>query len=81
VVASGATGGARAFVTRVGDAVQGELDHVVALGSWRPGSSGPSSSLEGNETTMRLGGAIGERGAMHARTHNRRSFNLMEGDS
>jgi hypothetical protein len=67
VIASAATDGARAFAARVRDAVQGEVDHVVALGSWRPGSSGPSSSLEGNETTMRLGGAIGERGAIQVR--------------
>ena len=67
VVDSGAKGGARAFAARVQDAVRGEVDHVVALGSWRPGSSGPSSSLEGNETTLRLGGAIGERGAIQVR--------------
>ena len=63
----GATGGARAFAARVQDAVRGEVDHMVALGSWRPGSSGTSSSLEGNETRMRVGGAIGERGAIQLR--------------
>jgi hypothetical protein len=61
------TGGARAFVSRVQEAVRGEVDHMVALGSWRPGSSGPSSSLAGNETNMRLGGSIGERGAIQVR--------------
>jgi hypothetical protein len=60
-------GGARAFAARVQDALRGEVDHVVALGSLRAGSSGPSSNLEGNETRMRLGGAIGERGAIQVR--------------
>jgi hypothetical protein len=60
-------GGARAFAARVQDAVRGEVDHVVALGSFRPGTSGPSSNLEGNETRMRVGGAIGERGAIQVR--------------
>jgi hypothetical protein len=64
---SGAAGGARAFAARVQDAVRGEVDHMVALGSFRPGTSGPSSNLEGNETRMRIGGAIGERGAIQVR--------------
>ena len=67
VLSEGATGGARAFAARVQDAVRGEVDHMVALGSWRPGSSGTTSSLEGNETRMRFGGAIGERGAIQVR--------------
>jgi hypothetical protein len=66
-LASGGAGGARAFVARVQDTVRGEVDHVVALGTWRPGTSGPSSSLEGNETRMRVGGAIGERGTIQVR--------------
>jgi hypothetical protein len=70
VLASRATGGARAFASRVQDSVRGEVDHVVALGSWRKGSSGPSSSLEGNETRMRVAGALGERGAIQV--HGRR---------
>jgi hypothetical protein len=64
---TGGSGGARAFAARVHEAIRGEVDHVVALGSWRPGSSGASSSLEGNETRMRLGGSIGERGAIEVR--------------
>jgi hypothetical protein len=67
VLASGGTGGARAFAARVQDSVRGEVDHVVALGVWRQGSSGPSSSLAGNETRMRFGGAIGERAAIEVR--------------
>jgi hypothetical protein len=57
------TGGARAFAARVEDSVRGEVDHVVAIGSWRPGASG-SSNLEGNETHMRVAGTLGERGAI-----------------
>jgi len=67
LASTGGTGGARAFAARVQDAVRGEVDHMVALGSFRPGVSGPSSNLEGNETRMRLGGAIGERGAIQVR--------------
>jgi hypothetical protein len=63
-MASRSTGGARAFVDRVQDSVRGEVDHVVALGSWRNGSSGPSSNLEGNETRMRVAGNLGQRGAI-----------------
>jgi len=64
MIASRSTGGARAFVDRVQESVRGEVDHMVALGSWRTGSTGPSSSLEGNETRMRLAGNLGERGAI-----------------
>jgi hypothetical protein len=67
VLRSADTGGARAFAARVQDALRGEVDHVVALGSWRPGPSGPSSNLEGNETHMRLAGVLGERGAIQVR--------------
>ncbi len=67
--ATGGTGGARAFAARVQDAVRGEVDHMVALGSFRSGASGPSSNLEGNETRMRIGGALGERGAIQVRGH------------
>lgn len=67
VASSGGSSGARAFAARVQDSVRGEVDHMVALGSWRPGSSGPSSNLEGNETRMRLGGDLGERGAIQVR--------------
>jgi len=72
VMASHSTGGARAFVDRVQDSVRGEVDHVVALGSWRDGSSGSSSNLEGNETRMRVTGNLGERGAIqvHGRKGN-----------
>lgn len=48
VASSGGSSGARTFAARVQDSVRGEVDHMVALGSWRPGSSGPSSNLEGN---------------------------------
>lgn len=70
VLASRDTGGARAFAARVEDSVRGEVDHMVAVGSWRPGSSGPSSNLEGNETRMRFAGSLGERGAIQV--HGRR---------
>lgn len=58
------TGGARAFAARVQDKVTGQVDHVVALGSWRADDAASSSSLEGAETRMRLGGSIGERGVI-----------------
>jgi len=56
------SGGVRAFAARVQDKLTGQVDHVVALGSWRTDDEGGSSSLEGAETRMRLGGSIGERG-------------------
>jgi len=58
----GESGGTRAFAARVQDKVTGQVDHVVARGSWRNDDAGGSSSLEGAETRMRLGGSIGERG-------------------
>jgi hypothetical protein len=61
------TGGARSFADRFQDVVRGQVDHVVAMGSWRPGGDGPSSSLEGTETRMRLAGSLGERGAIQVR--------------
>ncbi len=64
---TGDTGGARAFAARVQDALRGEVDHMVALGSFNPGSSGASSGLLGNETRVRLGGTLGERGAIQVR--------------
>ncbi len=67
VASSGGSGGARAFAARVQESVRGEVDHMVALGSWRSGTSGPSSSLLGNETRMRVGGSFGERGAIEVR--------------
>jgi hypothetical protein len=67
IVASRETSAVRAFASRVEDAVRGEVDHVFAVGSWRPGSVGPSSSLAGNETRMRLASALGERGAIQVR--------------
>ena len=63
-LASHSTGGARAFAARVQDSVRGEVDHVIAMGSWRSASSGPSSNLAGNETRMRVAGTLGERGAI-----------------
>ena len=67
LASSGSKGGARAFAARIQESVRGEVDHMVALGSFRSGASGPSSNLEGNETRMRIGGAIGERGAIQVR--------------
>jgi hypothetical protein len=67
LLASRGTGGARKFAARIEDAVRGEVDHMVAIGSWRPVASGHSSSLEGNETRMRFAGALGERGAIQVR--------------
>ena len=58
------SGGVRDFAARVQDKLTGQVDHVVALGSWRPDGAAGSSSLEGAETRMRLGGTIGERGAI-----------------
>ena len=70
LLATRETGGARRFAARMEDSVRGEVDHMVAVGSWRPGSSGPSSSLEGNETRMRFAGTLGDRGAIQV--HGRR---------
>jgi hypothetical protein len=67
LLASADTGSRRGFGARIQDAVRGEVDHMVALGSWRPGSAGASSNLEGNETRMRVGGTLGERGAIQVR--------------
>ena len=58
------SGGVRAFAARVQDKLTGQVDHVVALGSWRADGADSSSSLEGAETRMRLGGSLGERGAI-----------------
>lgn len=70
VLPSRDTGGVRAVAARMEDSVRGEVDHVFAVGSWRPGSSGQSSNLEGNETRMRFAGALGHRGAIQV--HGRR---------
>jgi hypothetical protein len=67
LLASRDTGGARAFAARIEDSVRGEVDHMIAIGSWRPAATGPSSSLEGNETRMRFAGILGERGAIQVR--------------
>ena len=61
------SGGVRSFADRMQDAVRGQVDHVVAMGSWRPGGDGPASPLEGTETRMRLAGSLGERGAIQVR--------------
>src|SRR6185295_10299583 len=70
LLASRATGGVRAFAAHLEQSVRGEVDHMVAVGSWRPAASGPSSSLEGNETRMRFASILGERGAIQV--HGRR---------
>lgn len=70
LLASNETGGVRGFAARVEDSLRGEVDHMVAVGSWRPGTSGTSSNLEGNETRMRVAGTLGERGAIQL--HGRR---------
>jgi hypothetical protein len=64
LLASRETGGVRAFASRIEESVRGEVDHMVAVGSWHPDASGPSSSLEGNETRMRFASILGERGAI-----------------
>lgn len=64
LLAAQGTGGARAFAARVEDSVRGQVEHVVAMGSWRPAGGGATSSLEGMETRMRLEGPIGDRGAI-----------------
>lgn len=58
------TGGPRSEPIRLPDSLRGEVEHVVALGAWRPASNGPSSSLNGNETRMQFGGNLGQRGAI-----------------
>jgi carboxypeptidase family protein len=58
------SGGVRALAARMQDRLTGQVDHVVALGSWRAGGASGDSSLEGAETRMRLGGNIGERGVI-----------------
>jgi hypothetical protein len=63
------TGGSR-VASRMQDSVRGEVDHMVAMGSWRGGGAGSSSDLSGNETRMRLAGSLGERGAIQV--HGRR---------
>lgn len=57
-------GGPRTLASRVPDSLRGQVDHVVALGSWQPAGRGPSTSLEGAETRMRLAGSLGERGSI-----------------
>jgi hypothetical protein len=64
LLAARGTGGAQALAAQIEDSVRGEVDHMVAVGSWRPDGTGPSSSLEGNETRMRFAGILGERGAI-----------------
>ncbi|HZN54193.1 MAG TPA: carboxypeptidase regulatory-like domain-containing protein [Candidatus Polarisedimenticolaceae bacterium] len=54
----------RSMAATLQDSLGGQVEHMVALGSWRPESTGPSSSLEGNETRMRLAGTLGERGSI-----------------
>jgi len=49
---------------RLPDSIRGQVDHVVALGAFRPSGGGPSSSLQGNETRMQFGGSLGDRGAI-----------------
>lgn len=66
-VPKGGSSGARAFASRVQESMSGQVDHMVALGSWRPSASGASSNVEGNETRMRLAGTLGERGAIELR--------------
>ena len=80
LLASKETGGVRAFAAKVEESIRGEVDHMVALGSWRPGSSGTSSSLEGNETRMRFAGTLGERGAIQLYGH-RGSLDSSSGSS
>ena len=70
LLASKGTGGVRAFASRVEESLRGEVDHMVAVGMWRPGSSGASASLAGNETRMRVASNLGERGAIQL--HGRR---------
>ena len=64
MAASAEDSGLRTLAAALQDSVRGQVDHMVALGSWRPASEGPSSSLEGNETRMRLAGTLGERGSI-----------------
>jgi hypothetical protein len=65
LIAGRATGGPQPTSLHMPDSLRGQVDHVVALGAWRSGSTGPSSALSGNETRMQLGGNLGQRGAIH----------------
>lgn len=58
------TAPARTASLHLPDSIRGEVDHVVALGAWRSGSSGPAASLAGNETRMLFAGSLGTRGAI-----------------
>lgn len=49
---------------RIPESIRGQVDHVVELGAFRPGSGGPAASLTGNETRMQFAGSLGGRGAI-----------------
>jgi hypothetical protein len=49
---------------RLPDSIRGSVEHVVALGAFRPASGGPSAALLGNETRMQFAGSLGDRGAI-----------------
>ncbi|HUC44438.1 MAG TPA: carboxypeptidase-like regulatory domain-containing protein [Candidatus Sulfotelmatobacter sp.] len=66
LLASRETGGATPIAAQIEDSLRGEVDHAVAMGSWRPTSDG-SAPLQGMETAMRIGGNIGERGAIQVK--------------
>ena len=68
IVDERATGGAGRMMAGLADAVSGRVEHLVALGTWRPGGR-EASALQGNETRMRLGGALGSRGAIQVEGH------------
>lgn len=48
----------------VGDSLRGQVDHIVAMGFLHQDAGGKSSGIEGNETRMRFGGNLGQRGAI-----------------
>jgi len=61
-LASAATEPSKSF--RLPESIRGHVEHVVALGAFRPASGGPSSALMGNETRMQFAGSLGDRGAI-----------------
>jgi hypothetical protein len=65
LVAGLAEGGPKPTSLHMPESLRGQIEHVVALGAWRSGSTGPSSALSGNETRMQFGGNLGQRGAIH----------------
>jgi hypothetical protein len=67
MLATQRSSGAREFAARMQEFLRGEVDQVLAVGSWRGGPSSAPSTLAGNETRMRFAGTLGDRGAIQLR--------------